>query len=290
VGILTNTSDYTLAIRELEAIKALTPALRGAYQKVCLFKAEQLIQEGKTPDAQILLDKSLKQPVDKSIEARAYFWKGEYAHSNNNYAESIKWYNQYFAAAAFAVSLPVSQSIPIAQYAQGYNYLRMSNYPEAQKQFEESVKGIESLPVNPGQVGLIKNQIYPDAILRAGDCAFKRNQYDKANAFYDQSIRYKYTGHDYAEYQEAIIKGLQKLPLEKIRLMEELAHDMPESQWADDALYQAGNTYQDENLMSKAIQAYEQLVNQYKQKSSLLLPALLRLGLLSYNSNQFEAS
>ncbi len=289
-AILTNTSDYTLAIEQLEAIKTLTPALKGAYQKVCLYRAEQLIQEGKTADALTLLDKSLKQPVDKTIEARAYFWKGELAHFNGNYNESIKWYNLYFDAASPSSVFPPQQSIYVAKYNQGYNYLRNSNFTEAQKLFDDAVLGMAAIVAEPGQVNLIKNQVYPDAILRAGDCAFKRNQYDKANQYYDRAIQAKFPGVDYAEYQKAIILGLQKKPQEKIKLLEALAKDKPESLWADDALFQVGNTYQDENQIPKAIQSYERLVNQYKEKSTLLLPALLRLGLLSYNSGQFEAS
>lgn len=289
-AILTNTSDYTLAIDQLEAIKTLTPTLKGAYQKVCLYRAEQLIQEGKTADALTLLDKSLKQPVDKTIEGRTYFWKGELAHFNGNYNESIKWYNLYFDAATPSSIFPPQQSIPVAKYNQGYNYLRNSNNTEAQKLFDDAVLGLAPIAAEPGQVNLIKNQVYPDAILRAGDCAFKRNQYDKANQYYDRAIQAKYPGIDYAEYQKAIILGLQKKPLEKIKLLEALARDKPGSHWADDALFQVGNTYQDENQTAKAIQSYERLVNQYKEKSNLLLPALLRLGLLYYNSGQFDAS
>jgi hypothetical protein len=47
-GILTNTSDYSLGIQELEEMKSLSPTLKGAYQKVCLYRGEQLIQEEKT--------------------------------------------------------------------------------------------------------------------------------------------------------------------------------------------------------------------------------------------------
>jgi len=290
VGILTNTGDYALAIRELEAMKSLTSALKGAYQKVTLFRAEQLIQEGKQEDASALLDKSLKQHVDKSIEARALFWKGELAHINGDYLGSIKWYNQYFDIVDNASSLPLQQSKPIAQYNQGYNYLRTGDYFNAQRNFEDAVAGIQSFPVTGNQAGLIKNQLFPDAILRAGDAAFKRNQYDKANQYYDQSIHNKYPGYDYAKYQKAIIKGLQKKPQEKIDLLEELANGMAESLWADDALYQAGITYQDENQNAKAIKSYERVVNQFKERSPLLHPALLRLGLLSYNTGEFEAA
>ncbi|MEP6647642.1 MAG: tetratricopeptide repeat protein, partial [Saprospiraceae bacterium] len=289
-GILTNTGDYTLAVRELEAMKTLTPKLKAAYQKVTLFRAEQLIQEGNETDAEILLDKSLSQPFDKTIQTRALFWKGELAHLNSEYGESIKWYDQYFAIADNVKLLPPQQSPPIAHYNQGYNLLRTGDFILAQSNFEQAVTGIEGMSLTGAQNTLIKNQIYPDAILRAGDAAFKRNQYDKANQFYDLSIRNKFPGYDYAKFQKAIIKGLQNMPLEKISLLEDLAQSMPQSLWADDALFQAGNTYQEEHQTDKAIASYEKLVSQFKERSPLLHPALLRLGLLSYNAEQYDAS
>lgn len=289
-GILTNTSDYNLAIEQLEAMKSLSPTLKGAYQKVCLFKAEQLIQAGQMTEATVFLDKSLTQPADPGIAARTYFWKGELAYFNANYNESIKWYNQYFDAAGNSKTIPPNQSEPVARYNQGYNYLKNANFSEAQKLFEQSAEGLAALPDEPESVRQIKSQIYPDVILRAGDCAFKRNQYEKALLYYDQSIRQGFVGSDYAMYQKAIIRGLQKQPLEKIKLLEGLVKSTPGSMWADDALFQAGNTYQDEGQTTKAIQSYEQLVQQYKENSPLLIPALLRLGLVSYNSGQFEAA
>lgn len=289
-GILTNTGDYSLAVRELEAMKNLTSTLKTAYQKVTLYRAEQLIQEGNEDDASLLLDKSLLNPYDKSIQARALFWKGELAHLKGNYAESLKWYDQYFTLINDARNLPPQQSKPIAQYNQGYNYLRTGDFIQAQANFENAVSGIDAMSLTGAQNTLIKSQIYPDAVLRAGDAAFKRNQYDKANQYYDQSIRNRYSGYDYAKYQKAIIKGLQNKPQEKIALLEELADGMSQSLWADDALYQAGNTYQELNQIPKAISSYERIVNQFKERSPLLHPALLRLGLLSYNSEQYEAS
>ncbi len=288
-GILTNTSDYSLGIQELEEMKNLSPTLKGAYQKVCLYRGEQLIQEEKPVEAELLLDKSLRYPIDKSIEARAYFWKGESAHLGGQYQESIKWYNQYFAAAASATSLPSYQSLPLANYNQGYNYLRLNNYTEAQKFFNSAVTGMRAMSSGPGQSSFIQSQIYPDAVLRAGDCAFKLAQYEEANQNYNEAINKKYPGSDYAEYQNAIIKGLLNKPTEKIELLEDLVRDIPLSVWADDALFQIGNTYQDQNKTDLSIQAYERLVKQYKQ-STWLQPALLRLGLLSYNGGKFDAA
>ncbi|MEO5905977.1 MAG: tetratricopeptide repeat protein, partial [Saprospiraceae bacterium] len=287
-AILTNTSDYSLAIRELEAMNTLTKTLQEAYQKVTLYRAEQLIQENKPGEAMVMLDMSLKYLANKSIQARALFWKGELSHLNSEYSESIKWFNQYFTLAEGVYDLPIQQSPAVGHYSQGYNYLRLLDYNEALRQFEAAINGVALIAGSGTDVAFIKNQLLPDGILRAGDSAFKRNQLDKALQYYDRSIQNKYAGQDYAKYQKALIKGLQKKPQEKIALLEEIVTAMPGSIWADDALYMAGNTYQDENQKAKAIASYERLVSQYKTSSVLLHPAILKLGLLSYNSGQFN--
>jgi TolA-binding protein len=288
-SILTNTADYSLAIQQIEAMPSLSSTMKGAYQKVCLYRGEQLIQEGKAEEAMAMMDKSLKYPVDDVIEARACFWKAEHAHQASLFAESITWLKRYFENVKPGSALPWSQSIPLANYNQGYNYIRLLNYNEAQLYFDQCVSGIRALPPLPGQASFIRNQVYPDALLRAGDCAFKKNQYDKANQYYNETITQKYTGSDYAEYQNAIIKGLQGKPYEKINLLEALVKNMPASVWADDALFAIGVTYQDEQQIPKAIQSYERIMSGHKQ-SVLLQPALLRLGLLTYNSAQYDAS
>ena len=288
-GILTNTSDYGLAIHELENMSSLSRVLKDAYQKVCLYRAEQLIQEGNASEASVLLDKSLTQPMDKGIEARAYFWKGEMAHSDGKFEESIKWFDKYFLIVTQTVQMPFSQSLPLANYAQGYNFLRLDNFVEAQKAFEKSVTGLEHIV--PAESGVrLKEQVYADAVLRAGDCSFKRGQYDKASNFYLIAISNNYVGSDYARYQLAMIKGLQNNRAEKIRLLEKLVAENPTSGWADDALFQAGNTYLDDKQTEKAIQSYEKIVANYSDNSPLLLPALLRLGVVTYNHKEYERS
>ena len=285
--ILTSTTDYNLAISEIEAMASLTPAMKGAYQKVTLYKAEQLMQENNPQEAKAFLEKSLKYPADKNIQARAYFWMGELMHADGNYSESIRWYDQYFETARQATDLPIHQSIAVAHYNQGYNYLSQENFSKALTHFENAVSGLQKLDGGKQQAVFLSAQLLPDVLLRAGDVAFKLHKYDKALQFFDQSIQRKSPGYDYATYQKAMIKGLQKRPLEKIALMESIATMMPASLWVDDALWQTGVTYQEENESAKAVTSYERIVN-LKPQSPLLHKALLRLGLLSYNNSQFE--
>ena len=62
-------------------------------------------------------------------------------------------------------------------------------------------------------------------------------------------------------------------------MLEKLVAEDPSSNWADDALFQAGNSYHDDEQKEKAIQSYEKIVTDYKEQSPLLLPALLRFGI-----------
>ena len=288
VAILVNTRDYGLAIRELEAMPSLTPKLRGAYQNVCLLRAEQLLQDEKPEEARVLLDKSLKYKERADLEARAYFWKGEIAFNTEAYSESSGWLDKYFTAVPRADVLPPAQQPYVAHYTQGYNRLRGNDVANAQASFEKSLEGIRALPADVASTPLVRQQLLPDVLLRAGDCAFKRNQYDKAIGYYDQSIRGKYAGFDYARYQTGIIRGLQKQTDQKIATLESLAADMPDSRWADDALIEAGETYQDQGRSDKAVQAYQRVVDRYGTKSPLLYTALLRMGLIAYNAGRYE--
>lgn len=286
LDILVRTQDYQLAIQELDSMGTLSPALRKAYQKVCLYRSEQFLQDGNIEQADLTLDKSLLYKEDIDTEIRAYFWKGEIAFRKGLYTQSIVQYEKYFALHPKSRSLPPSQSIAAAKYNQGYNELRRLNYSVAQTLFEESIALIEKNYAD--QSNLLTKQILPDAVLRAGDCAYKRNQYDKAISFFDKSVNKSYPGIDYARFQKAMIRGLQGKTNEKIKQLESLAKDLPESLWADDALFQTGVTYQEEEQYAKAKENFDRLLEVYGRKSTLRVPTLLQLGLLHYNQGKYE--
>lgn len=287
-GILVNTRDYTLAIRELEAMISLTPTLKTAYQRICLLRAEQLLQDEKADAAVVLFDKSLTWKEDPALEARAWFWKAEIAFQRGQLAACSASLDSYFQVLPRAGELPLAQCPPLAWYTRGYVALRQNDFPRAQEAFSRSLDGLKALREGEASMPLLREQVLPDLLLRAGDCAFKRNMYDVAAGYYDQSIRDRQTGFDYARYQTGLIRGLQKKPDEKIATMETLAMDMPDSRWADDALFAMGESYQDLGRSDQAIAAYQRIVDRYGRKSPLLHKALLRMGLIDFNNGHFE--
>jgi TolA-binding protein len=136
---------------------------------------------------------------------------------------------------------------------------------------------------------MVKEDVLGDATLRAGDCLFKRNKYSEAVKFYNAAINGGYAGFEYAIFQKALIEGLRKRTTEKIIALENLVDNHPNSDYADDALFQLGITYQDINQYNKAIKPLKDLVANYRG-SNLVNPSLLRLGLITYNQGSMQTA
>ena len=172
-----------------------------------------------------------------------------------------------------------------AHYTQGYNFLKTDDFNTALKHFESSIRSIQG-----GNVGdeTLVNVILPDALLRAGDCNFKRNKYTLALAYYEQAIVREAPGFEYALFQKAIINGLNGRNQDKVLALTQLVENHSNSQYADDALLELGETYQALRQPNDAIRMLDLLVTQYKGKSDLINAAYLKLGLISYNEGNID--
>lgn len=287
-GVFVNTRDFAGSIARLEEKDNLSTSLKKAYQEVTLYYGLQLYNDGQLQMAEQSLDKSLIHTLDAQLKAQSLFWKAEIAHRNNQFDKSIDLFHQYFTVARAVGSLPAESSQALASYTQGYNYTQKSDYISAESAFIESIKGLETESKLQGR-NYYQQRILPDAILRAADCQFKRNKYADALKMYRKSSAGKLFGFQYALYQEAIIMGLQGNAIDKIVILDELAKNHPQSEFADDALFQMGITYLEINRGEKAIPQLEKLVAQY-ENSPLRNSALLRLGLISYNNGDLNAA
>jgi TolA-binding protein len=94
----------------------------------------------------------------------------------------------------------------------------------------------------------------------------------------------------YAIYQKAIIEGLRGRNGEKIKALKTLVQNYPKAPYVPDALYSLGAILQESGQLQEAIAPLRTLVFEYKGKTNLTNAGLLRLGLISYNLGQLEAS
>ena len=283
-----NTRDYERAMEVIEKMPNKTPSIREAYQKVVYMLGLQRYKEGKLQEAEALFQKSQQTPIDPTTNALASYWLGEMAYDQKDYDKSIRLTNQFLTLAQGLNNLPDDASIHTANYRQAYSYLKQKNYVTAQNYFGDAINGIKRNQTFI-QNDYIKNQVLGDAVLRAGDCSFKRNQYNDAIGYYNEAINRRYAGFVYALYQKAIIEGLRGNTADKLVALEEIARSYPRSEFADDALFQAGITYQEIGQLNQAVQPFQQLVQNHKT-SPLINQSLIRLGLISYNQGNLETA
>ena len=284
--ILLDTHDYERALTTLKSMQPLTPELREVLQKVNYYRGIQLLQTKKTEEAKTYFNASLENPVSKEFQALSYFWLGDIAYRAKDYAGSSRQMNQFLTIARGLKNLPAESSLATANYIQGYNYLKQQNYTGALSYFQSAIKDFNNNLLI--QDRKLKDQLLGDAILRAGDCHFKRNQYNDAIKYYDEAITKKSSDYVYALYQKAIIEGLRGNITEKILSLERLADQHRNSPYADDALLQLGVTYQEVGKLELAAGQLQRLVSDFKNKSELVNQALLQLGLVNYNQGKKE--
>ncbi len=287
--IFLNTRDYERAITTLESVKNRNARLTEIYQQVCYLRGLQLYQNNTRDEARRYFNRGVENPVNKRTTALCSYWLGVIANETGEYPISKQHLNSFLAVAKNYPDLPEQSSQMTGNYVQGYNYLKTNDFKNALVSFRQAV---DLMKRNENNITLdaLKNSVLGDAVLRAGDCHFKDRQYNEALRYYNEAVTEKYEGYDYAFYQKAIIKGLQGNQLDKILALEELVSRYPNSRYADEALLEIGDTYQEIGKFDQAIPPLKRLVSEYRGKSPLINQALLKLGLISYNQGNTTAA
>jgi tetratricopeptide (TPR) repeat protein len=280
--VFLKTRDYEKAIATIESIDEPSSELLSAYQKITFYRAIQYFRENEFDLALESLEKSLDNPIEQNWVAQATFWKADILSRQQKYDESTSLLLSYKDQAKNLSNLPAGSSPYMANYILGYNYIKQNKYGQAETYFKQAVQGIKTNRVN------IKNRyvtdnIYGDALLRHGDCLFKLNKYDAAISAYDQTIERKSSGFVYALFQKSIIYGLQGQRERKVESLNSLVDNYPNSTYTDNALLELGSTLTELGRLNQAIKPLNKLVTDYATTSELVVDALLRLGLLSYN-------
>ncbi|MEM9930408.1 MAG: tetratricopeptide repeat protein, partial [Bacteroidota bacterium] len=287
--VFATTEDYQRALDLLERMPNRSPRLEEAYQRAAFSRGLELLNNSDEPGAQALLEKSLFRPVNPSYRAQALYWLADIANRQEDYTTSINLANQFLSLASSLQGLPPQSSLYTGNYLQGYNYLKQKNHAASLDYFTAAVEGIErNLPyITDADV---RERILGDAVLRAGDAYFSRNQYEQAARFYDDAIQRRTTGFVYALYQKAVIEGLRGRTANKVINLEQLVQQYPRSEYADDALFELGVAYQELNRPQEALAPLRTIVRDYKQSSPLVNQSLLNLGLISFNLGNQEAA
>jgi TolA-binding protein len=285
--LLIKTRETDFALEYLGKAPLRTPQLKEAYQKVHYQKAVQHVRQNDLDGAIPFLKKSMSSPIDPLTHALAAYLLGDVHHRQQNYQESIAEITKYQTLVRTLPEIPEVAMPYMAHYIQGYNHLKLGQYRRAAGFFQDAVAGIKR-DAHRLYSARIKNNILGDAIIRTGDCYFKINEYRDALRFYDDAIQNKIAGFHYARFQKGLILGLQGKPFEKIVEMEQLVAEFPNSDYADDALYEIGTTLMEMGRFQEANKPFHKLINDYGKRSNLVNAARLKLGLISYNQGDLQ--
>ena len=264
------TKNYEAAINLLENNKSFNNKL--AYQQVTFYRGLELFNEGKYRDAKTYFEKSLNEQQDVFYTARATFWNAETDYLLDDYQNAVIGFKEFIQNRMS----PQTAEYENVNYNLGYAYFKQKEYNQAQQYF---TKFIASHKENTDRLN--------DSYLRLGDSHFVTSSYWPAIEAYNEAIKLKGAGEDYAYFQKAISYGFVNRNEQKIEELNTFIKKYRVSTLRDDALYELGNTYINNNNTNKGIEAYKTLVSEYRM-SSYVPKAVLREGLVYYNAGRNE--
>ena len=217
--------DYGRALEAIVQTGMGSMAMREAYQKVAYFRAVELYQASQWAKAEELLDQSLSYPLDRGYEALAHFWKAEMAYRQGDYRTSLVETDLFLKTPG---SFTLSER-PAAQYNKAYTLYRLDRLEEAAATFRVF---LEDAPKN--------DRRREDAELRVADLYFLLGRHALARDYYGRIVKLGSADADYANFQQALCRGLLGDNPGKIEQLAKL--EQRGSARADDALFERAQT------------------------------------------------
>lgn len=221
-GLLVKSYLYSGNYKEtLEAIDKLPnsdPETDKVDQEVSFLLGTEEFNKGNYDAAETYFTRSLEINQNKEITPRATYWLAQTYFQKGNYPSAITRYERL-----------LNQTFPEKQqlsYDLGYAYFKSKKFDKAQAYFKDYLK-------NP------KSEFKTDAELRLADTYYADNQLNEAIAIYDKAE----SGDDYTLFQKAMALGFKGDTEAKITNLKNLLSKYPQSEYADDSLYEIGSAY-----------------------------------------------
>lgn len=279
---LVQTKNYERAYKIMEGMKNQSPLIKEAYQKVTYFRAVEQFNDHKSEEALMLVEKSLKTPVNVELQAYAIYLKAEILYSKERYDEAAQLFQKFEQYSTPAIEKKGEASKFRAAYNTGYCAFKKKNYTDAALYFGEAIDESKVTVDTKGKTSLL-----PDLYLRYADCTFITKNYNKAIDAYSKIVSMNWSNAEYAQFQKAVILGLQNKDDEKIEALNSLIAKFPGSNYADQANYELGETYLQMGNNAQARVAYQTIIT--KNTNNAYLPkAYVKIGVIDYNTGKKE--
>ena len=265
--------NYQAAYDALQLIDITDPKMEQTKQYLRYQLGADAFRQGNIQKAQQLLGEILTQPkAYDAYNAEACYLLAECAYRTRQYKKAEEYLTQAEGERGWQQSPNKIQAL----YLKGYAYFQQRMYVQAEATLKDYVSRTES-----------SQPTYADALNRIGDCQFNARRFDEAIQTYQQVIDIAATGADYATFQAGYAYGLKHQYVSKAEKMLSLVTTYPQSDYADDALYEMARAYIENNQEESAIMAYERLLSNYPN-SNMARKASLEQGMIHRNLKQYD--
>lgn len=269
VGTYTQLRNYRAALASLDRIRNKDARLEAAYQRVAFYRGLELFRNLQFDAAIDMFDRSLGyEKYDRTIRARAVYWRAEANYRLANYEAARKDYELF-------IGLPGSGTLSestLVRYNLGSACYNLRDYKSALSHF---MAFDQSAPAG-------RAEVRSDAKNRIADCYFIATDYRAAINYYNQVIDYNIQDADYAMYQKAFSLGLMKDEKGKIDVLTSMIQKYPTSPLLPKSILERGRAYVVIEDFVKGEQDFLSVIGDYPQ-SPQVPDAMVQLGLLYYN-------
>lgn len=260
-----NSENYQAAYAAIREFNNPDRDMSAAHQKVAVYLAVEAIEKEDWALAEKLLAEAEKLAVVPKYNALIKYWQGEIAYHKGDMKLAANYYEEYVRRA------PKSEiEYQYAHYGLGYAYLNMGKLAEAQSAFENFVHDYST-----------HNSYRSDAHNRLGDVYLATRQLDNARRVYRVSAASPTDDRFYADYQLAMIEGIDNKQKSKINRLKSIVAN-GEGPYVDDAWYELGRTYLSSHQYKDCAVTLQSFVES-DTTSPFYVKALSDLALAYYN-------
>ncbi|GAA4432669.1 tetratricopeptide repeat protein [Ravibacter arvi] len=264
-------NNNTAAIAYIEKLKKRTPEINATYQRLTYNQGVTDFNKQAYPAAILMMDKSLKTPMDENLNMAAQYLKAESYTAMGQLDKATPIYSQMSRDPKTGIYGQKSL------YALGYIHYNRKEYRQALNYFKDFV----ARPAG------IETQMLEDATTRLADCYLAEKNYAEAMKTYESVSASGKVDNDYALFQKGrTMVYMNRGDQGKVQF-EQLVKQYPKSSYVDDALFQIADIDFQKEDYSPAIKGFTRLINE-QPKSYMIPAALLRRAQSYYNIQVYE--
>lgn len=246
-GYITD-GNYEGALRAIDGMSRPGANALAAKQTALFALGRRDYAAGKWVEALDRFDKaSAVRTSDPSIARQCALWRGNCLYELGRYDRAAQAFEAYLKSAP-----RTDANRQLAQYNLAYCLFAEGSYDLALKQLRNLIAA------HPAD-----NSMLADAYNRAADCLYYASDFAGAASYYDKSLELNPQAGDYATFQKALMRGLQRDYRGKIDGIDWLMESYPSSGLLPAAMLEKAESYTALGDTRSAITTYSELVDRF---------------------------